>query len=260
MPSPVHAAALKHHLPVFTPKSLRKEDSQKIFQNHQADIAIVVAYGLMLPKIILAAPRYGCVNIHASLLPRWRGAAPIQRAIQAGDAQSGITFMQMDEGLDTGAMLKKEVVSLTTETTGQSLHDQLSVLGAQMILPLLETLDNLEPKAQQEAEATYAAKLSKDEAHLDFTKSAHQLERTIRAFTPWPGSYFMWQGRVVKVLKAHVVKEQRTPGILCVGKETLSITCAQDTLGLDAVQLQGKKPMDSKSFLNGYHPQDGEVL
>lgn len=260
--TPIHIVAEENNIPVFTPPSLRSQGEQKQFTNLDLDLAVVAAYGLILPKEILKSPRYGCFNIHASLLPRWRGAAPIQRAILAGDSQTGITLMQMDEGLDTGDMLAKESLKITHQTTGESLHDDLSLLGAKMLLPLLDSLDCLSPHQQDETKVTYAAKLLKAEAQLDFTKSAQELERQIRAFTPWPSSFFLWQGKTIKVLKAHVISRDSTqqPGTLCVEKHHLSIICKEGALALEQVQPQGKRPLDIKAFLNGYSPQDGTRL
>ncbi len=259
--SPIHLTAESHNIPVFTPRSLRNLDAQKEFSNHNADIAIVAAYGLILPQEILTAPTYGCLNIHASLLPKWRGAAPIQRAILAGDDISGITLMQMDIGLDTGDILSKDTVEITSKTTGQSLHDELSKMGGDMLLPLLDNLDNLNPEKQDDAKATYAAKLSKEEAKLNFTKSAQDLERQIRAFTPWPGSFFTWQDKIIKVLSASVGEStDNHPGAFLVTKNTFSIACHDNTLIIHTLQIQGKKPMDAQAFINGYQPQNGEGI
>lgn len=260
--SPIQILAEANHIPVLTPKSLRSSQEQRLFADLDLDLSIVAAYGLILPKEILEAPRHGCFNIHASLLPRWRGAAPIQRAILGGDSQTGITLMQMDSGLDTGDMLAKESVEITDQTTGESLHDALSDLGAKMLLPLLESMDQLSPEPQNDTSATYAAKLTKAEAELDFTKSAQDLERQVRAFTPWPGSFFKWQDKVIKVLRAHVVEgaQSQKIGTLCVSKNQLSIVCRDGSLSLDCIQLQGKKPMEISAFLNGYKPQEGDVI
>ncbi len=260
--SPVQLLAEANDIPVLTPKSLKSAEEQQHFSSLKLDLAVVAAYGLMLPEEILKAPRYGCFNIHASLLPRWRGAAPIQRAILAGDSRTGITLMQMGIGLDTGDMLAKESVAITDQTTGESLHDVLSLLGAKMLLPLLESVDHVSSEAQNDTEATYAVKLTKAEAELDFTKSAQVLERQVRAFTPWPGSFFKWQDKVVKVLKAHVIQgvQGDKTGTLHVTKSEFSIACKEGSLVLDCVQIQGKKPMDISAFLNGYAPQDGDVI
>ncbi|HBN22075.1 MAG TPA: methionyl-tRNA formyltransferase [Holosporales bacterium] len=260
--SPIQLLAEANDISVFTPKSLRSSQEQQHFSNLNLDLAVVAAYGLILPKETLEAPRYGCFNIHASLLPRWRGAAPIQRAILGGDSETGITLMQMDIGLDTGNMLAKETLAITDQTTGESLHEALSSLGAKMLLPLLDSIDQLSPETQNDTKATYAAKLTKAEAELDFTKTAQDLDRQVRAFTPWPGSFFKWQDKVIKVLKTHVVEETQgaKAGTLHVTKNQLSIVCKEGALSLDCIQLQGKKPMEVAAFLNGYKPQNGDVI
>ncbi|MCH2395263.1 methionyl-tRNA formyltransferase [Oceanibaculum sp.] len=259
-PSPVHAYAEAHGIDVRTPKSLRNAEAQAAFAALNLDCAVVVAYGLILPKPILDAPRLGCVNIHASLLPRWRGAAPIQRAIQAGDAESGVSIMQMDEGLDTGPMLLSEAVPITPETTGQSLHDALSGLGGRMIVMALSGLaaGTLKPVAQPEAGVTYAAKLAKDEALLDWTKPAADLERQIRAFDPWPGSFFLHQGERLKVLKAELAAGSGTPGTVL--DEALTVACGAGALRLLRVQRPGKAAMEADALLRGYPLPKGTIL
>ena len=262
--SPIHIIAEKYSIPVFTPTSLQSLEEKEKFSSLKADLAVVAAYGLILPVEILKAPRYGCFNIHASLLPKWRGAAPIQRAILAGDIQTGITLMQMDVGLDTGDMLAKELVKITLQTTGQSLHDALSLKGASMMLPLLAQLEELNPKPQDDATATYAKKLSKKEASLDFSKTATELDRQIRAFTPWPGSFFTWQGKKIKILTAVVVNNAKKhgdiSGVILANKESLFITCSKGVLDIKELQVQGKNPMGVKAFLNGYSPTNGDII
>ncbi|EKE75834.1 methionyl-tRNA formyltransferase [Oceanibaculum indicum] len=259
-PSPVHAYAESQGIDVRTPKSLRNAEAQAAFAALNLDCAVVVAYGLILPKPILDAPRLGCVNIHASLLPRWRGAAPIQRAIQAGDAESGVTIMQMDEGLDTGPMLLSEAVPITAETTGQSLHDALSDMGGRMIVAALDGLDTgtLKPVAQPEAGVTYAAKLTREEALLDWTKPAAELERQIRAFDPWPGSFFLHQGERLKVLKAELANGSGTPGTVL--DEALTVACGAGALRLLRVQRPGKAAMEADALLRGYPLPKGTIL
>ncbi len=252
-PSPVHHFALEHHLKVLTPSSLRYPESQKEFAELQADFAVVVAYGLILPKEILAATTYGCINVHASLLPRWRGAAPIQRAILAGDQKTGVTIMQMEEGLDTGPMILHEEINLTPETTGQSLHDKLANLGADLILPALEGLltGRIIPQPQPEKGVTYAAKLTKEEAFLDWRKPAQQLERQVRAFMPWPGSYFIWGGEKIKVLQASYesLSFSSQPGEVL--DSDLLVACAHGALRLIELQRPGKSVLKARDFLNG---------
>ena len=259
-PSPVHAYAQAQGIDVRTPKSLRNADAQADFAALKLDCAVVVAYGLILPKPILEAPRLGCVNIHASLLPRWRGAAPIQRAIQAGDAESGVTIMQMDEGLDTGPMLLREALPITAETTGQSLHDALSGLGGRMIVMALSGLaaGTLTAVAQPEEGVTYAAKLTREEALLDWAKPATDLERQIRAFDPWPGSFFLHRGERLKVLKAELAEGKGAPGTLL--DDALTVACGEGALRLLRVQRPGKAAMEADALLRGYPLPKGTVL
>ena len=264
-PSPVQAYAQSQGLEVRTPKSLRNAEAQAEFAALGLDCAVVVAYGLILPKPILEAPRLGCVNIHASLLPRWRGAAPIQRAIQAGDVESGVTIMQMDEGLDTGPMLLRDSVPITPDTTGQSLHDALSALGGRMIVAALAGLaaGTLQAVAQPEAGVTYAAKLTKEEALLDWTRPAADLERQIRAFDPWPGSFFLHQGERLKVLKAELAEGKGAPGALLPGTlldNALAVACGEGALRLLRVQRPGKAALEAEALLRGYPLPKGTIL
>lgn len=259
--SPVHQKAQMLGIPVFTPKSLRNAEAQATFQALNPDLAVVVAYGLILPKAILEIPKFGCLNIHGSLLPRWRGAAPIQRAIMAGDLETGITIMKMDEGLDTGPMLSTAVVAITPQTTTSILHDTLSTIGAKL---LVETLDlyikgTLTPLSQPETGVTYADKLSKAESCLDWTESAATLDRRIRAFTPWPGLYFNHNGMAIKVSKAEVVLEMTgTPGEIL--DNQLTIACGTDALRLLLLQRPGGKWLSPTEFLNGYDLPVGSRL
>ncbi|HRK97567.1 MAG TPA: methionyl-tRNA formyltransferase [Alphaproteobacteria bacterium] len=207
--SPVHIIADQHNIPVYTPKNLKKSSSDvQDFINLHADVAIVAAYGLILPKAVLDAPRFGCLNIHASLLPRWRGAAPIQRAIEAGDTQSGITIMQMDVGLDTGAMILKKTMPIHTKTTGQSLHDALAALGSAMIEDVLEMILDHKPlniEIQDDTLSNYAPMLSKEDGYIDWTIPAEEIDRKVRAFTPWPGCWTLDQdGKRYKILEGDV--------------------------------------------------------
>ncbi|KZD06276.1 methionyl-tRNA formyltransferase [Oceanibaculum pacificum] len=259
-PSPVHAHAEAQGIPVRTPKSLRNEQAQADFAALNVDCAVVVAYGLILPKPILDAPRLGCVNIHASLLPRWRGAAPIQRAIQAGDTESGVTIMQMDEGLDTGPMLLRETVPITAETTGQALHDALSALGGRMIVQALDGLaqGTLAATPQPADGATYAAKLSREEATLDWSRPAVELERQIRAFDPWPGSFCQHAGERLKVLRAKLAEGRGAPGTLL--DDTLTVACGQGALRLTRLQRPGKAAMEADALLRGYPLSKGARL
>ncbi|CAM5185668.1 methionyl-tRNA formyltransferase [Alishewanella longhuensis] len=254
-PSPVKQLALAHQIPVYQPKSLKKVPAQQELAALNADLMIVVAYGLILPKAVLTSPRLGCINVHGSLLPRWRGAAPIQRAIWAGDAETGITIMQMDEGLDTGAMLSKVNCTITPEDTSASLYTKLAELGPNALLAALEQLPELQQQAvtQNDVEANYAEKLHKDEARLDFNKTAVALEREIRAFNPWPVSYLELAQGTVKIWQAKVSDEQQaTAGqIMKADKTGIYIACQQQTLVITQLQPPGKKPMSAADFLNG---------
>ena len=248
-PCPVHAFAEENGLEVRTPKSLRDNDEQAAFAALGADVAVVAAYGLILPVPVLEAPKRGCINVHASLLPRWRGAAPIQRAILAGDTESGVTIMQMDEGLDTGNMLLTGHLPITPDTTAQSLHDALSAMGADLMVEALERLDDLSPVAQPETGATYAKKLERDEGRLDWTRGADELERMVRALTPWPGVWFEQGGKRVKVLAAEVAEGSGSPGTVL--DKTLAVACGTGALRPIRVQKAGKAPMDTEAFLRG---------
>lgn len=259
--SPVQQKAEELGIPVYTPKSLRSEEAQAEFRALEPDIAIIVAYGLILPKAILETPRFGCLNIHASLLPRWRGAAPMQRAIMAGDVETGITIMQMDEGLDTGPMLSDAVVPITQDTTASTLHDMMSITGANL---LLQTIDpyvqgTLKPAPQPKEGVTYADKLSKSESCLNWNDSAEAIDRRIRALTPWPGVYFMHQDTLIKVSKAVVVPEVTgIPGEVV--DSHLTIACGKGGLRPLLVLRPGGKWLTTAEFLNGYEVPKGTRL
>ncbi|WP_029590154.1 methionyl-tRNA formyltransferase [Franconibacter pulveris] len=255
MPSPVKVLAQQHNLPVFQPASLRAAENQQLIADLEADVMVVVAYGLILPKAVLEMPRLGCINVHGSLLPRWRGAAPIQRSLWAGDEETGVTIMQMDVGLDTGDMLYKLACPITAQDTSASLYDKLAQLGPQ---GLLETLAQLaegraQPQVQDDALVTYAEKLSKEEAKLDWSLSAAQLERCIRAFNPWPMSYFLIDEQPVKVWQASVIPASgtNTPGtIIEANKQGIQVATAEGVLNLEILQPAGKKAMSAQDLLN----------
>jgi len=253
-PSPVKVLAQAHNVPVFQPKSLKPAENQQLVADLQADVMVVVAYGLILPKAVLDMPRLGCINVHGSLLPRWRGAAPIQRSLWAGDAETGVTIMQMDVGLDTGDMLHKLACPITEHDTSATLYDKLAQLGPEGMLKTLEQLANgsIQPEKQDEAMVSYAEKLSKEEARLDWTLSAAQLERCIRAFNPWPMSYFMVDDQPVKVWQASVLPHQaKQPGeILHADKQGIQIATADGVLNLLSLQPAGKKAMSAQDLLN----------
>ncbi|HEY1858516.1 methionyl-tRNA formyltransferase [Acidocella sp.] len=250
-PCPVHQAALELGLPVRTPRRLRKNEEEAAFlRSLDLDAAVVAAYGLILPAEILQAPRRGCFNIHASLLPRWRGAAPIQAAILAGDAETGITIMQMDEGLDTGAMLLREATPIGPRDTAADLHDRLAAIGGRLVLQALDKMPA--PVAQDEALSTYAPKLSREDARLNFTRPAAELERQIRAFTPWPGSLALLGDMVLKFLAAEVVpgNAEAVPGDILDDK--LTIACGEGALRPTKIQRAGKAAMSAQDFLRGF--------
>ena len=229
--SAVHIVADEKNIPVYTPKSLKKsEAAQAEFVALNADVAVVAAYGLLLPRSVLEAPKYGCLNIHGSLLPRWRGASPIQHAIWKGDDVSGITIMQMDEGMDTGDMLVKREVPIKHETTAQSLFDTLSVLGGETILDVLNNIETLTPEKQDDALATHAPMLKKSDGEIDMNAPASEIDCQIRGLNPWPGTFIHGPKGRVKILKAHV---------------------EGDDIIFDRVQPDGKKPMDMQSAKNG---------
>ncbi len=261
--TPVDEAAIELGIPVRTPRSLRGPQEQAEFAALDLDLAVVAAYGLILPREILDAPRLGCINVHASLLPRWRGAAPIQRAILAGDAETGVTIMQMDVGLDTGDMLLSRAVPITAQSTGQSLHDQLSDLGADLIVPAVAALAQgaLSGTPQPEEGVTYAKKLERDEGRLDFHRPAVELERLVRAFDPWPGAFFEHEGTRIKVLAADAFEIgpiSNLPGTVL--DPELTISCADGAFRPTRVQRPGKGPMDVQAFLRGFQIPPGTVL
>ncbi|MBC8267253.1 MAG: methionyl-tRNA formyltransferase [Rhodospirillaceae bacterium] len=256
-PCPVHAFALEHGLQVRTPESLKDVAEQQAFIDLKADACVVAAYGLILPKPILDAPRLGCLNIHASLLPRWRGAAPIQRAIIAGDDQSGVTIMAMDEGLDTGAILLAQKTPITSQTTAADLHDRLADLGAKLIVQALEK-NNLTATPQSQQGVTYATKLDRAEGRLDWSLPAAELERRVRGLNPWPGVWFEHGGTRIKVLAAAVSGQSGAVGEVLDGLP--SIACAEDALTLLRVQKQGRGAMAGGDFLRGFDLPVGTIL
>jgi methionyl-tRNA formyltransferase len=250
-PTPVAAFAAARGLQVLTLASLKPQEEAERFRALALDAAIVVAYGLILPPAILAAPRLGCLNVHASLLPRWRGAAPIQRAILAGDSESGVSIMQMDRGLDTGPVLAQAALAIAPDATGASLHDELAALGARLLAETLPRVAAGEVKAvpQPDLGVTYAAKLSKSESAIDWGKPAALLERQVRAFTPWPGSHFILEGQRVKLLRAQLAEGAGLAGTVL--DEALTVACGQGALRLLELQREGKRPQPAAEFLRG---------
>lgn len=249
--SPVHEFAEAHGILVRTPKTLRSAEAQAELKALQADISVVAAYGLILPQAVIEAFPLGCINIHGSLLPRWRGAAPIQRAIEAGDNESGITIMKVVEKLDAGDMLLKGSVPITAETTGETLHDAMAGLGAELIVKALDNWQNLHAEPQDERLVTYAAKIDKAESRLDFSMLAEVLERKIRAFNPYPAVYFEYGGERYKILRARVVDETGEAGAILDGAGRLVIACGDKALEVTEIQRQGKKKMPTEELLRG---------
>ncbi|UXY53013.1 methionyl-tRNA formyltransferase [Pseudomonas tohonis] len=265
MPSPVKQLALQHGIPVLQPPTLRDADAQAELKALGADLMVVVAYGLILPQVVLDTPRLGCINSHASLLPRWRGAAPIQRAVEAGDAESGVTVMQMEAGLDTGPMLLKVATPISAEDTGGTLHDRLASLGPQAVVQAIAQLaaGTLVGDVQDDALATYAHKLNKDEARLDWSRPAEELERLVRAFNPWPICHSTLGGEPLKVLAAQLADGSGQPGqILAASKDGLTVACGSGALRLTRLQLPGGKPLNFADLFNSRREQfaAGQVL
>ena len=251
-PSAVKQAALARGLPVYQPTSLKTPEAQAELAAADADVMVVAAYGLILPQAVLDLPRFGCLNIHASLLPRWRGAAPIQRAILAGDRETGITLMQMDAGLDTGAMLFKTVVPIRDTDTAASLHDALAAAGAAAIVDALAHVAALIPTAQDDAQATYAAKLSKEEAQLDWNRPAEALARAVRAYNPVPGAWTLLDGAPLKIWSAQACAGAGAPGeVLRADADGLVVACGSGALALQEIQPAGSKRMAAAAFLAG---------
>ncbi len=256
--SAVKQLALQHQLPVFQPERLRTPEAQAELAALQPDLLVVVAYGLILPQAVLDIPRLGCINSHASLLPRWRGAAPIQRAIEAGDAQSGVTVMRMEAGLDTGPMLLKTHTPISPEDTGGSLHDRLAQLGSRALVQAIEALaaGTLKEEVQDDSLATYAHKLDKRAAIIDWQRSASELDRQIRAFNPWPLAHARWQGQPLKIWAAEPVSATGEPGqVLECSKSGLVVACGEGALRLVRLQLPGGKPLGFSDLYNARRDQ-----
>jgi methionyl-tRNA formyltransferase len=247
--SAVHARALALGLPVRHPVSLRSIEGQAEFAALQHDVAVVVAYGLILPQAVLDAPRLGCLNIHASLLPRWRGAAPIHRAVMAGDAETGVCIMQMAAGLDTGPVLLRQMTPIGDLETTQDVHDRLSVMGAGLVLKALDSLGTIVPQPQPDFGVTYAHKIDKAEARVDWTLPALQVDRLIRGLSPFPGAWCDMGGERVKLLRSEVTQGQGTPGQVLHG---LTIACGHDAVTITLAQREGKRAMGRDDFLRGF--------
>jgi methionyl-tRNA formyltransferase len=256
--SPVHQRAEALGLEVRHPTSLRNEEAQADFAALEAEVAVVVAYGLILPQAILDAPARGCLNIHASLLPRWRGAAPIHRAIMAGDAKTGICIMQMEAGLDTGPVLLRRDLEIGAEETTSDLHDRLSALGAEAILEALAQLDDLMPEVQPEEGVTYAAKIDKAEARIDWGRPAEEVDRLIRGLSPFPGAWFELEGTRIKVLRSRMAEGAGAPGEVLDGE--LTVACGDGAVQLLRLQRAGKAAQEAASFQAGSRISAGTKL
>ncbi|WP_299722896.1 methionyl-tRNA formyltransferase [uncultured Tateyamaria sp.] len=257
-PGPVQTRAEALDLPVRHPVSLRDADAQAEFAALNADIAVVVAYGLILPQVILDAPRHGCLNIHASLLPRWRGAAPIHRAIMAGDAQTGVCIMQMEAGLDTGPVLLRGETPIAADDTTASLHDRLADMGAKLIVDALARLPSLTPKPQPEAGVSYAHKIDKAEAAIDWTRPAVEVDRQIRGLSPFPGAWFEIDGARIKALGSTLTSGSGAPGQVL--DDALSVACGDGAVRLTRLQRAGKGAQDADVFLRGMPVPSGTRL
>lgn len=265
-PTPVKEAALRHHLPVYQPVKIREEQAIRELEGTEADVIVVVAFGQIIPKQILEMKRYGCINVHASLLPRYRGAAPIQWAVIDGEKESGVTIMQMDEGLDTGDMLSKVVVPLDEKETGGSLFDKLSAAGAKLCVETLEKLERGEiiPEKQGESSTAYAAMLTKHMGNIDWTKDAASIECLVRGLNPWPSAYTKLNGKTLKIWECSVIPSDASKGvcgeILEVTKDSMIVQTGRDALAVRELQLEGKKRMDAGAFLRGFAVEPGTVL
>ena len=257
-PTPVHAKAEDMGLEVRHPESLKGAEEQMAFADLKADVAVVVAYGLILPQAVLDAPRYGCLNIHASLLPRWRGAAPIHRAIMAGDTQTGICIMQMQAGLDTGPVLMRCATDIGPQETTGALHDRLSTMGAEMIVAALDQLDSLTPELQPEAGVTYATKIDKSEARINWALPADQVDAQIRGLSPFPGAWVEVQGQRIKLLASRMAKGQGAPGEVLDG--ALTVACGEGAVQLLRLQRAGRGAQDADEFLRGLPLPKGTMI
>ncbi len=256
--SPVKRVALEHGIPIEQPVALKDAAALERLASFGADLMIVVAYGLLLPKSVLSTPKLGCINVHASLLPRWRGAAPIHRALLAGDETTGITIMQMDAGLDTGPMLLKRSMPIAAIDTSSTLHDRLAQLGAEALLEALEQLPSIRPQPQPLEGVTYASKIRKEEARVDWSRSAIELDRMVRAFNPWPVAETIWQGQQLRIWEAvpTSVADDAAPGtVVRCDHDGIAVATGAGALVLKRVQLAGRSAMSAAEFLNAHRLQ-----
>lgn len=265
--TPVKECALRHGIPVFQPVKIKEPEAVAELEKYQADLFVVAAFGQLLSEEILNMPEYGCINIHASLLPAYRGAAPIQWAVLNGEKESGVTIMQMDKGLDTGDMLLKRSVELSPKETGDSLHDKLMRLGAELIVEALPKLEKgeLVPEKQKDELSSYAKKLTKAMGQIDWSKDAVSLERWIRGLNSWPSAYTFFGGKTLKIWEAQVTEEngaqKAEPGqVVSVSRESFTVACGQGELQILSLQLEGKKRVSTREFLLGYQVEPGMIL
>lgn len=261
--SPVKETAMKHHIPVYQPRRIREPECVEYLRGIDADIYVVIAFGQILPQEILDIPKYGCINVHASLLPKYRGAAPIQWAIIAGDKETGVTTMQMDAGMDTGDILLTEKVAIDPKETGGSLFDKLSKVGAELCVETLQAIEDhtVTPVRQDPEKATYTKMIQKQNGEIDFLKSASEIECLIRAMNPWPSAYTHLGTKMLKIWDADVVEEDSDGiygEIIRVEKDAFYIKTGKGVLKINEVQLEGKKRMDTASFLRGFHLKEGD--
>ena len=266
--SPVKECALKYGIPVFQPVKIRTPEAVEQLRTYEADVFVVAAFGQILSEEILTMPKYGCINIHASLLPKYRGAAPIQRAIIDGEKETGITIMQMDKGIDTGDILFQKKVTITQEETGESLFDKLAAVGAELIVEALPRIEKgeVKPVRQKEAESSYAGMLDKAMGHIDWSRSAREVDCLIRGMISWPGAYTYYHGKTLKIWKEQPDDltentEKYEPGMIVkVAKDSFWVKTAEGCIRVWEVQLEGKKRMAVKDFLLGCHMTEGELL
>ncbi|GMQ83819.1 MAG: methionyl-tRNA formyltransferase [Gammaproteobacteria bacterium] len=262
VPGPVKQLALQHAVQVFQPASLKHAEAQRELAELKPDLMVVVACGLILPQAVLDLPGRGCVNLHASLLPRWRGAAPVQRAILAGDSESGVCLMQMEAGLDSGPVLAEVRTGISSDDTGGTLHDRLSRLAAGLLVTHLDDLEQgkLEPRVQDEALVTYAGKLDKSEAAIDWQQDAAYLERQVRAFNPWPVAQTGYSGKALRIWDARAIDGSGSPGsVVAAGKQGIDVACGKGCLRLLEIQMPGAKRLGAADFLNA-RTVDGAVF
>ena len=254
IPTPVKKQAMEYDIPVYQPEKIKEESVVNMLKEIAPDAIVVAAYGQILPESILNIPPYGCINIHASLLPKYRGAAPIEWSIIDGEKKTGVTTMYMEKGLDTGDMIEKAEIEITPEDTGETLHDKLAVAGGKLIISTLVALENntATRTKQDDSKSCYAKMLNKEMGNIDFTMEAEKIERLIRGLNPWPCAYTTLDGKSLKLYKADVVEKQGNPGeIIEVTKKTFTIACGKDALVIKSLQPEGKKQMDTVAFLNG---------